>query len=229
MGGAPLSQVLGAPPITAYFFNYSSNFVKKSDSMLDYISGRIAELGPTRLVIDNQGLGYSLEISLQTYEALEGKTEATIYIQSQINQRDGTQVDYGFAGKEERELFRLITGVSGMGAASARMILSSLTANELREAILSENVNALKSVKGIGLKSAQRMILELKDKIVKGDSASSEVLFASESNAAADEASSALQMLGFSKPNVNKAIQAILKANPKASVEQIIKSALQML
>jgi Holliday junction DNA helicase RuvA len=197
--------------------------------MLDYISGRIAELGPTRLVIDNQGLGYSLEISLQTYEALEGKTEATIYIQSQINQRDGTQVDYGFAGKEERELFRLITGVSGMGAASARMILSSLTANELREAILSENVNALKSVKGIGLKSAQRMILELKDKIVKGDSASSEVLFASESNAAADEASSALQMLGFSKPNVNKAIQAILKANPKASVEQIIKSALQML
>lgn len=197
--------------------------------MLDYISGHIAELGPTRLVIDNQGLGYSLEISLQTYEALEGKTEATIYIQSQINQRDGTQVDYGFAGKEERELFRLITGVSGMGAASARMILSSLTANELREAILSENVNALKSVKGIGLKSAQRMILELKDKIVKGDSASSEVLFASESNAAADEASSALQMLGFSKPNVNKAIQAILKANPKASVEQIIKSALQML
>ncbi len=186
-------------------------------------------MGPTRLVIDNQGLGYSLEISLQTYEALEGKTEATIYIQSQINQRDGTQVDYGFAGKEERELFRLITGVSGMGAASARMILSSLTANELREAILSENVNALKSVKGIGLKSAQRMILELKDKIVKGDSASSEVLFASESNAAADEASSALQMLGFSKPNVNKAIQAILKANPKASVEQIIKSALQML
>ena len=229
MGGAPLSQVLGAPPIAAYFFNYSSNFVKKSDSMLDYISGHIAELGPTRLVIDNQGLGYSLEISLQTYEALEGKTEATIYIQSQINQRDGTQVDYGFAGKEERELFRLITGVSGMGAASARMILSSLTANELREAILSENVNALKSVKGIGLKSAQRMILELKDKIVKGDSASSEVLFASESNAAADEASSALQMLGFSKPNVNKAIQAILKANPKASVEQIIKSALQML
>lgn len=229
MGGAPKTWDNGAPPITAYFFNYSSNFVKKSDSMLDYISGRIAELGPTRLVIDNQGLGYSLEISLQTYEALEGKTEATIYIQSQINQRDGTQVDYGFAGKEERELFRLITGVSGMGAASARMILSSLTANELREAILSENVNALKSVKGIGLKSAQRMILELKDKIVKGDSASSEVLFASESNAAADEASSALQMLGFSKPNVNKAIQAILKANPKASVEQIIKSALQML
>ena len=197
--------------------------------MLDYISGRIAELGPTRLVVDNQGLGYSLEISLQTYEALEGKKEATIYVQSQLNQRDGTQVDYGFAGKEERELFRLITGVSGMGAASARMILSSMTSAELQDAILSENVNALKSVKGIGLKSAQRIILELKDKIVKGEGASSEMLFQTESNAAADEAASALQMLGFTKANIQKAIQSILKANPRATVEQIIKSALQML
>lgn len=197
--------------------------------MLDYISGRIAELGPTRLVVDNQGLGYSLEISLQTYEALEGKKEATIYVQSQLNQRDGTQVDYGFAGKDERELFRLITGVSGMGAASARMILSSMTSAELQDAILSENVNALKSVKGIGLKSAQRIILELKDKIVKGEGASSEMLFQTESNAAADEAASALQMLGFTKANIQKAIQSILKANPRATVEQIIKSALQML
>lgn len=197
--------------------------------MLDYISGRIAELSPTRMVIDNQGLGYSLEISLQTYEALEGKKEAVVYIQTQLNPRDGTQVDYGFAGKEERELFRLITGVSGMGAASARMILSSLTAAELQEAILSENVNALKSVKGIGLKSAQRMILELKDKIVKGEAASSDALFQTETNAAADEAASALQMLGFTKANIQKAIQTILKANPRASVEQIIKSALQIL
>ena len=197
--------------------------------MFDYISGRIAELTPTRMVIDNHGIGYALEISLQTYEALEGKNEAVIYIQSQLNQRDGTQVDYGFAGKEERELFRLITGVSGMGAASARMILSSMTSGELEEAILSENVNALKSVKGIGLKSAQRMILELKDKIVKGGAASSDMLFQADSNAAADEASSALQMLGFTKANVTKAIQAILKANPRATVDQIIKSALQML
>ena len=197
--------------------------------MFDYISGRIAELTPTRMVIDNHGIGYALEISLQTYEALEGKNEAVIYTQSQLNQRDGTQVDYGFAGKEERELFRLITGVSGMGAASARMILSSMTSGELEEAILSENVNALKSVKGIGLKSAQRMILELKDKIVKGGAASSDMLFQADSNAAADEATSALQMLGFTKANVTKAIQAILKANPRATVEQIIKSALQML
>ena len=197
--------------------------------MLDYISGQIAELSPTRLVIDNHGLGYSLEISLQTYEALEGKKEAVVYIQTQLNPRDGTQVDYGFAGKEERELFRLITGVSGMGAASARMILSSLTAAELQEAILSENVNALKSVKGIGLKSAQRMILELKDKIVKGEAASSDALFQTETNAAADEAASALQMLGFTKANIQKAIQTIFKANPRATVEQIIKSALQIL
>lgn len=197
--------------------------------MIDYISGKIAELSPTRLVVDNQGIGYSLEISLQTYEALEGKREATVYVQTQMNQRDGVAVDYGFASKDERELFRLITGVSGMGAASARMMLSSMTSAELREAIISENVNALKSVKGIGLKSAQRIILELKDKIVKGDGAGSEVLFATETNAAADEAASALQMLGFTKANVNKAIQAILKANPRASVEQIIKSALQML
>ena len=197
--------------------------------MLDYISGRIAELTPTRTVVDNAGLGYSLEISLQTYEQLEGKGEAVVYVQTQMNQRDGTSVDYGFASKDERELFRLITGVSGFGAASARMLLSSMTSEELREAIISENVNALKSVKGVGLKTAQRMILELKDKIVKGDGASSDALFVSGTNSAAEEAGSALQMLGFSKPNINKAIQAILKANPRASVEQIIKSALQML
>ncbi len=197
--------------------------------MIDYISGKIAELGPTRIVIDNSGIGYSIEISLQTYAALEGKTEAIVFIQQQINQRDGTEVDYGFASKAERELFQLITSVSGMGAASARMILSSLTADELRDAILSENINTLKSIKGIGLKSAQRMILELKDKIVKGEGTTDTALFTTESNAAVDEASSALLMLGFAKPNINKAIQAILKANPKASVEQIIKSALQML
>lgn len=197
--------------------------------MLDYISGRIAELSPTQTVVDNAGLGYCLEISLQTYEQLEGKSEAVVYVQTQLNQRDGTSVDYGFATKDERELFRLITGVSGFGAASARMLLSSMTSDELREAIISENVNALKSVKGVGLKTAQRMILELKDKIVKGDGASSDALFATDTNSAAEEAGSALQMLGFSKPNINKAIQSILKANPRASVEQIIKSALQML
>lgn len=197
--------------------------------MTEYIKGQIAELTPTRVVIDNQGIGYSLEISLQTYSALEGKSSATLYVQSQLNQRDGTQVDYGFAGKDERELFRLITGVSGIGAASARMILSSLSADEFREAVISENIAVLKAVKGIGAKSAQRIVLELKDKIVKGGGESSEVLFGPDSNAIVDEATSALMILGFPKQNINKAIQVILKANPRASVEQIIKSALQML
>ena len=197
--------------------------------MIDYISGKLVTLTPTMAVIDNQGIGYAAEISLQTYDALNGKSEATLYMQSQINPRDGITVDYGFATPAERDLFRQITSVSGMGAASARMVLSSLTPDELRNAILGEDVNRLKGVKGIGLKTAQRMILELKDKIVKGDGASTEMLFKTNSGAAAEEASTALQMLGFSKPNIAKAIQAILKQNPSASVEEIIKAALQRL
>ncbi len=197
--------------------------------MIDYVSGKIATLTPTMAVIDNQGIGYAVEISLQTYDVLRGKDSATVYIQRQVNPRDGSEVDYGFATQDERELFRQITSVSGMGAASARMILSSLTAEELRNAILSEDVNRLKGVKGIGLKTAQRMVLELKDKIVKGDGASSDVLFRTDAGAAAEEATTALQMLGFAKPNINKAIQAILKETPSASVEEIIKAALQRL
>ena len=197
--------------------------------MIDYVSGKLATLTPTTAVIDNQGIGYAVEISLQTYDVLRGKDSATVYIQRQVNPRDGSEVDYGFASREERELFRQITSVSGMGAASARMILSSMTAEELRNAILSEDVNRLKGVKGIGLKTAQRMVLELKDKIVKGDSASSDILFRTDAGSAADEATTALQLLGFAKPNINKAIQAILKENPSASVEEIIKAALQRL
>ena len=197
--------------------------------MIDYITGKVATLTPTQAVIDNHGIGYGVEISLQTYDVLNGKAEAIVYIQRQINPRDGSEVDYGFATRDERELFRQITSVSGMGAASARMVLSSLSAEELRSAILSEDVNRLKGVKGIGLKTAQRMVLELKDKIVKGEEAGAAVLFKSESNAAAEEATTALQMLGFSKPNINKAVQAILKQNPGATVEEIIKAALQRL
>jgi len=197
--------------------------------MIDYVSGKLATLTPTMAVIDNQGIGYAVEISLQTYDVLRGKDNATVYIQRQVNPRDGSEVDYGFASQDERDLFRQITSVSGMGAASARMILSSLSAEELRNAILSEDVNRLKGVKGIGLKTAQRMVLELKDKIVKGDGASSDVLFRTDAGAAAEEATTALQMLGFSKPNINKVLQAILKENPSASVEELIKTALQRL
>lgn len=197
--------------------------------MIDFVTGKLCEISPTRVVVDNNGIGYAMEISLQTYDLLKEKKEAVVYVLSQVNQREGTSIDYGFANKEERELFKLITSVSGIGASSARMILSSLSAGELREAILSENVNTLKSIKGIGLKSAQRMILELKDKIVKGEGASNDILFASQNNEILEEASSALMMLGFNKANIQKAIQNIIKANPNASVEQIIKSALKML
>lgn len=197
--------------------------------MIDYISGNIAELSPTQVVVDNHGIGFSMEISLQTYEALQGQERAKVYAYEYMNQRDATQVLYGFSGKDERELFTLIIGVSGIGASTARMILSSMTSEELREAILSENVNRIKSVKGIGLKSAQRMVLELKDKIVKGEGASNDVLIQPDNNSDVEEATRALIMLGFAKPNINKAIQSILKSNPGARVEEIIKNALKML
>lgn len=197
--------------------------------MIDYISGSVAELTPTRVVIDNSGIGYGIEISLQTYEKMEGCEKAKVYIFESINQRDSTEVMYGFASKDERELFELIIGVSGIGASSARMILSSMSADELREAIVAENVAKIKTIKGIGLKSAQRMVLELKDKIVKGEGASNEVLLQPEKNDAVEEATSALMMLGFTKPNINKAMQSILKSNPNAKVEEIIKIALKML
>jgi len=197
--------------------------------MIEYVSGKVVELTPTFIVIENNGIGHVLEISLQTYEQMRSKTDGLVYVQNQFNQRDGSSVDYGFATKDERSLFRLITSVSGMGASSARMVLSSMSSEELRNTILSEDISRLKSVKGIGLKTAQRMVLELKDKIVKGEEISSESLFKQNNGTATEEAASALQQLGFSKPNINKAIQSILKKSPDASVEQIIKGALQIL
>ena len=197
--------------------------------MIDYINGKIAELSPTYLVVDNNGIGYGVEISLLTYQALDGKENAKVFIYQTVNQRDSTEVMYGFASKDERELFKLIIGVSGIGAASARIILSSLTPDELRDAILSENITRLKSIKGIGLKSAQRMILELKDKIVKGEGADVQLPVKVDNNADIEEATSALQMLGFSRPNIQKAVQAVLKEQPDAKVEKIIKEALKRL
>ena len=197
--------------------------------MIDYISGKVEELNPTQVVIDNNGMGYRLEISLQTYAILEGKSQAKVFVQTQINTRDGSEVSYGFANKDERALFQLITSVSGMGAASARMVLSSLSAEEFRQAVIAENVNLIKSIKGIGLKTAQRLVLELKDKILDGGGSDSSVLFAVASNETVDEATSALVMLGFNKANIQKAIQKILKDTPDAKVEDIIKAALKML
>ena len=197
--------------------------------MIDYISGKIAELTPTMVVIDNGGIGYSMEISFQTYDFLQGKQDAKLYIYHHMRQREDIEMYYGFASKSERELFEMIIGVSGIGVGSARMILSSLSPDELREAILTENVNKIKSIKGIGLKGAQRLILDLKDKVSKvaGDGALPISNAGNENDV--EEAARALAMLGFSKPNINKAIQSILKQYPDAKLEDIIKMALKML
>lgn len=196
--------------------------------MIDYIKGTIAELSPAELVLENNGIGYSILISLQTFQALQEKKEAKVFIFHYL--REDMEDFYGFATKDERELFELLISVSGIGVSSARMMLSSLSAEEIRQAILSEDVARIKSVKGIGVKSAQRLIIELKDKVVKGEGSDSSELFGGSAwSEVVEEASRALVMLGFAKPAVNKTVQAILKANPNAKVEQIIKSALQMM
>lgn len=196
--------------------------------MIDYIKGTIVDLTPAELILENNGIGYRILISLQTYQVLENKKEATVYIYHYL--REDMELYYGFATKDERELFELLISVSGIGVNSARMMLSSLSAEEIRHAILSEDIARIKSIKGIGLKSAQRMVLELKDKIVKGEGSDSSELFGGSSrNEVVEEATRALIMLGFTKQAVTKAIQAVLKAKPDAKVEQIIKSALQMM
>ena len=195
--------------------------------MIEYIKGKIIELTPTDMVLECNGIGYKILISLQTYEALNGKSEVTAYIHHYL--REDEELYYGFASKDEREMFRLLIGVSGVGAATARMMLSSLTTDEIRNAIITEDLNKIKSIKGIGTKSAQRLILELKDKVVKGGGTENTMLFTSTSNAAVEEATTALVMLGFTKPNVNKAISAVLKDSPSASLEEIIKLALKRL
>ena len=196
--------------------------------MIDYIKGTIAELSPAELVLECGGIGYSILISLQTFQALQDKNEAKVFIFHYL--REDMEEYFGFATKDERELFELLISVSGIGVASARMMLSSLSSEEIRQAILSEDVARIKSVNGIGVKSAQRLIIELKDKVVKGEGADSSELFGGAGRSEiVEEASRALVMLGFAKPAVNKAIQAVLKANPNAKVEQIIKSALQMM
>ena len=195
--------------------------------MIDYIKGEIIELTPTEIVLECHGIGYNILISVQTYSALEGKRDAIIYIHHYL--REDEELYYGFATKEERKMFRLLIGVSGVGAATARMMLSSLSVDEIQNAILAEDVSRIKSVKGIGLKSAQRLILELKDKVVKGGETDMTTLFAKADNKASEEATTALIMLGFTKVNVNKAVNAVLKEDPTATVENIIRKSLQKL
>ena len=195
--------------------------------MIDYIKGSIEELSPTEMTLENNGIGYKILISLQTYERLNGIKEAKVYIHHYL--REDEELYYGFATKDERELYRLLIGVSGIGAATARMMLSSLSCDEIRNAIIAEDINKIKSIKGIGLKGAQRLILELKDKVVSGGGTDNSVLFNQTTNSSTEEATTALVLLGFTKANVTKAVNAVLKEKPNASLEEIIKLALKKL
>lgn len=195
--------------------------------MIEYIKGEIAGLSPTEAIIECGGIGYSCLISLQTFEKLQGQSQAKVFIHHYLREDD--ELFYGFATGDEREMFRLLISVSGVGCGSARMMLSSLTTEEVRAAIIGEDISKIKSVKGIGLKTAQRLVVDLKDKIVKGSETDTTALFQTGSNAVVEEATTALVMLGYTKAAVGKVIPSILKDNPSAKVEQIIKAALQKL
>ena len=201
--------------------------------MIEYIRGGLAELSPATAVIDCNGLGYAVNISLNTYAAIQGKKECKLYIYEAI--REDAYILYGFADKQERELFLLLISVSGIGGNTARMILSALSPAELVNVISTENANLLKTVKGIGLKTAQRVIVDLKDKIKTGAASAGNTIgslggMLSAANAQVqEEAIAALTMLGFAQAPSQKVVLAILKEEPDAPVEQVIKLALKRL
>lgn len=196
--------------------------------MIEYIKGGIAELSPASAVIDCNGLGYFVNISLNTYSAIQNLSSVKIYIYEAI--REDAYVLYGFADKQERELFMLLISVSGIGGNTARMILSALSPSELANVISTENANVLKTVKGIGLKTAQRVIIDLKDKIkiTTGSNITADGGI-SQNSEVHDEAVAALTMLGFNTAASQKVVFAILKEEPLAKVEQVIKLALKRL
>lgn len=193
--------------------------------MYEFISGKIAKTTPAYVVIENNGIGYLINISLYTYEALKDKKETLLYIYENI--REDAYLLYGFSDIREREIFQMLISVSGIGANTARMMLSSMSPEELQLAISTENVNQIKSIKGIGQKTAQRVIVELKDKI--GKVAEEQKIALLKDNTNAEEALSALVMLGFAKAPSQKVVDKILKENPDSKVEDIIKLALKML
>lgn len=193
--------------------------------MIEYIRGRIISITPACLVIESAGIGYFVNISLNTFSRLEKEKEYQVLIHEVI--REDTHQLYGFAGTEEREIFRLLISVSGVGASTARMFLSSLPPHEIEKAILSSDVNTLKSVKGIGLKTAQRIIVDLKDKI--GKSTGNAEIFASSDNTNKEQALSALIMLGFAKSAVVKILDKIVREEKSLTVEDIIRKALKNL
>jgi Holliday junction DNA helicase RuvA len=196
--------------------------------MLDFIKGEIVELNPASVVVETGGLGYIVQISLYTYTALTEKKEAKVYVYEVIRE-DAHQL-FGFIDKRERELFLLLISVSGVGVTTARVILSSLSPGELESTISSGNSNTLKAVKGIGTKTAERIIIDLKDKVKLtgiADTAGASQFAAND--LVSSEAIAALVMLGFNQAASQKTVSRVVRDNPGISVEQLIKSALKML
>jgi len=196
--------------------------------MIDYIKGEIAELTPAFVVIDTGGVGYCIHISLPTYSVLNTNSKAKLYVYEAI--REDAHLLYGFLNQNERQLFLLLISVSGIGANTARMIMSSYSAQEIQDMIATSNVTALNAIKGIEKKTAQRIIIDLKDKILKiaGLDSGNNVI-TSVNNQVRDEAVSALVMLGFVASTSQKTVEQIQKSEPNLRVEQLIKSALKMM
>ena len=191
--------------------------------MYDYLIGQIQEITPTYTILENQGIGYFVNISVTTYSEISENKECKLYIHEVI--REDAHLLFGFNDKRERDIFLHLISVSGVGANTARMILSSLTPDEVQVAILENDVNSLKNVKGIGIKSAQRIIVDLKDKI--GKLSDDEQLFKTLDNTIQEEALSALVMLGFPNNKVEKVIGEILKRDKSVSVEELVKESLK--
>ena len=201
--------------------------------MIEYVKGELTELTPATAVVECGGVGYLLNISLNAYTAIQGKTQVKLYVYEAIS--DDAHTLYGFAGKDERELFLQLLTVSGVGGNTARMIISSFTPQELTNVIRTGNERVLKSVKGIGLKTAQRIIVDLKDKVggavgqQAGGSTGQQVEGVTGGGQVMDEAISALVMLGFPSAASQKVVAGVMKDTPSLTVEQMIKEALKRL
>ncbi|HZH70765.1 MAG TPA: Holliday junction branch migration protein RuvA [Flavobacteriaceae bacterium] len=193
--------------------------------MITHIQGKLVEKKPTDVVIDCNGVGYQLHISLHTYSLLPESENVKLF--SHLVVKEDAHTLYGFADPFEREIFRMLISVSGVGAGTARTMLSSLSPNQIKEAIASNNIAVIQSVKGIGTKTAQRVVIDLKDKVVKVFELDN--VLQTSSNTNKDEALSALETLGFSKKQVEKICSEIVAEKPDATVEMIIKLALKKL
>ncbi len=197
--------------------------------MYDYFNGKLTDLSPTHAVVEAGGVGYALQISLTTYGKLQIDTTVKLFARLVANTISGETQLYGFFSKAERELFQLLISVSGVGANTARVMLSSMEPGELKVAIETADLRKIKAVKGIGEKTAQRIIVDLQDKIAKTDIDSSTGGLITTKNSNGDEALSALVMLGFVRKNAEKAVEAVLKDQPTADIETLVKLSLKRL